>query len=255
MQFARPIRFYVDNSGAEPGYPDDQDKNPEDFNPPQQNQSVITNAFNPSQKNQSESSNAFNPIHFYFPWPRREDNTDQDGKPILDKNGNPTKHWTIGQYGQKEKDYTWFTACGNFFFRPLWGLVSFTNQRQDDDRKLEDITTPKSLRLTMISIFIIFVVSLLQFSWSAGYHDNWQNTSDNIREKMIPMLLPPNADEIKWEGDANFATVATKYSAMLLGFSHDVRTKELAITGDTEAAHVERRALHMEAATNLAKYP
>ena len=229
--------------------------NPEDYNSAQQNQSESNNASNPAQKNQSESNNAFNPIHFYFPWPKRENKTDEKGNPIKDKDGNPTTYWTIGQYGQKEKDYTWFTACGNFFFRPLWGLVSSTNQRQDDDRNLEDITTPKSLRLMMISIVIIFGVSLLQFSWSAGYHDNWQHTADNIRENLIPTLLPPNADNIKWQGDPNYATVANKYSDMLLGFSNNVNVKVLDLKSDnTETADAQRRALHVEAATNLAKY-
>ena len=243
MQFGRPA-YIVQGSGIEEG-----------VNPEKIAESVdAAQGKDAQQPNQSESNNAFNPIHFYFPWPKQEVKLDKEGKQVKDKDDKVQTHWIMGRYGEKEKEYTWFNACDNLFGLPFKALVSSTNQRFNDDRKLEDITTPKSLRLTMISIFVIFVVSILQFSWSAGYHNNWKNTSDNIREKMIPMLLPPNADEIKWEGDANYSTVATKYSAMLMGFSHDVKTKELAITGDTDAAHAERRALHMEAATNLAKY-
>lgn len=130
-------------------------------------------------------------------------------------------------------------------------------KRVDDntDNQLTEmeIDTPRSLRLMMISIFIIFVISLLQFSWSAGYHNNWMDSADHIREKLIPTILPPNFDDINWkDSNAEYSTVANRYKMMLKGFSADVQKKESEL-GDN-ATNEQYRALYLEAATNLAKY-
>lgn len=130
-------------------------------------------------------------------------------------------------------------------------------KREDDNESntltIMEIDTPRSLRLMMISIFVIFVVSFLQFSWSAGYHSNWMDSADHIREKLIPTILPPNFDDMDWtDSNAEYSTVANRYKLMLLGFSADVKTKVSDLNED--ATNEQYRTLYLEAATNLAKY-